>query len=161
MKRLASILTLYAAICARSSPIFAQWVQTNGPYGGIVNCLATSGTNLFVGTFGGGVWRRPLSEMITSVERGNSMPSRSVLEQNYPNPFNPTTVISYQLPEFGHVTLQVYDALGREVATLANKDESAGYKSVTSDASKLSSGVYFYGLQAGSYNAAKKLLLLK
>jgi hypothetical protein len=76
-------------------------------------------------------------------------------------------VISYQLPAFGHVTLKVYDVLGREVATLVNKDESAGYKSVTFDASNLSSEAYFYRLlaesfgQAGNYSAAKKLLLLK
>ena len=83
------------------------------------------------------------------------------LNQNYPNPFNPSTVISYQLPTAGFVTLNIYDVLGREVRTLVNQREHAGNYSVTFDAHHLPSGVYFYRLQAGTYTQTKKLLLLK
>jgi photosystem II stability/assembly factor-like uncharacterized protein len=134
-----------------------------------ITAIAVHGPYLIAGTYSGGVWRRPLSEILTSVTRlPAEAPREFSLGQNYPNPFNPTTVISYQLPAVSHVTLKVYDVLGREVATLVNKDESAGYKSVTFDARNLPSGVYFYRLsagslsgQAGNYNATKKLLLLK
>ncbi|HEY9165244.1 MAG TPA: choice-of-anchor D domain-containing protein [Candidatus Kryptonia bacterium] len=91
----------------------------------------------------------------------NGIPASYGLSQNYPNPFNPTTVINYQLPMNSHVTLRVYDVLGREVVTLVNENESAGYKSVNFNASNLPSGVYFYRIQAGTYSATKKLLLLK
>lgn len=93
--------------------------------------------------------------------RLGDLPSAFVLDQNYPNPFNPTTVISYQLPTNCLVMLMVYDVLGREVETLVNEREDVGSHSVTFDASKLPSGVYFYRLQAGTYNDTKKLLLLK
>lgn len=80
---------------------------------------------------------------------------------NYPNPFNPTTTIKYQLPEAGMVTLKVYDILGREVADLVNENKSAGYYEVNFDASKLTSGVYIYAIQAGKYTESKKMILAK
>ncbi len=89
------------------------------------------------------------------------VPKDFSLLQNYPNPFNPSTIISYQLPMSSHVTLEVYDALGREIRTLVDTRESAGTYSVSLDGSNLPSGVYFYHMQAGTYSATKKLLLLK
>jgi hypothetical protein len=83
------------------------------------------------------------------------------LSQNYPNPFNPTTVISYQLPVASNVLLAVYDVLGREVAMLVREKQSAGEYSVTWNAASISSGVFFYRLQAGAYSATKKLVKLK
>ncbi len=83
------------------------------------------------------------------------------LSQNYPNPFNPTTMISYQLPMNSFVNLRVYDILGREVATLVNEQKPAGNYEVKFDASNLSSGVYLYKLQAGSYNKTMKMILMK
>ena len=83
------------------------------------------------------------------------------LDQNYPNPFNPATVISYQLPVSGHVTLTVYDMLGKEVASLVNDVKEAGIYSATFDGSKLSSGIYFYTLRSGNFTATKKLMLMK
>jgi len=83
------------------------------------------------------------------------------LLQNYPNPFNPTTKIKYSLAEQGIVSLNVFDILGREVATLVNEIKSAGIYEVTFDASKLSSGIYCYKLQSGSFCQMKKLILIK
>ena len=88
-------------------------------------------------------------------------PSSFSVKQNYPNPFNPATVISYQLPAAGSVTLKVYDILGKEVATLVNEEESAGNYKVTFNGSNLSSGVYFYQLRSGSLTDTKKLILMK
>jgi len=127
-----------------------------------VIALTVSGTNLFAGISGGGVWRRPLSEMTTAVPLGsNKLPGTYALLQNYPNPFNPTTEISYQLPAAGFVTLNVYDVLGRKAKTLVSERQNAGTHSLTLNAAGLSSGVYFYRLTAGNFVDTKKLLLLK
>lgn len=80
---------------------------------------------------------------------------------NYPNPFNPTTTINYQLPQDGFVTIKIYDILGKEVTTLVNENKSAGYYEVNFDASKLTSGVYIYTINAGKYTQSKKMLLVK
>jgi hypothetical protein len=100
--------------------------------------------------------------MITSVKRvSTDVPGHFSLEQNYPNPFNPTTTITFALPIKSFVSLRVFDALGREVATLVNDEFLAGRYSKKWDASGLPSGVYFYRLQAGSFVETRKLLLLK
>ena len=90
-----------------------------------------------------------------------STPKEFGLEQNYPNPFNPTTAIGYQLSANGFTSLKVYDAIGREVATLVNEAKDAGYYSAQFDGTKLSSGIYFYKLISGNYVGVKKLVLLK
>jgi len=83
------------------------------------------------------------------------------LKQNFPNPFNPATKISWQAPVGGHQTLKVYDVLGNDVATLVNEEKPAGVYEVKFDASGLSSGIYFYKLQAGSYTQIKKMILMR
>jgi minor extracellular serine protease Vpr len=83
------------------------------------------------------------------------------LEQNYPNPFNPATLISYQLPERGNVSLKVYDILGNEVSVLINEEKPAGKYTLTWNAVKVPSGVYFYELKAGEFTETKKMLLVK
>ena len=87
---------------------------------------------------------------IVSVEEGprEGIPSSFILEQNYPNPFNPSTVIKYGVPHEAHVSLKLYDVLGREVMTLVDGLVRAGFHEVSLDASGLSSGVYYYRLQA-------------
>ena len=92
-----------------------------------------------------GVWKRPLSELVTSVRsQSNEVSLKFELNQNYPNPFNPTTKISYSIPLLEFVSLKVYDLLGKEVATLVNDQKHAGKYEVTFNATDLSSGVYFY-----------------
>jgi S-formylglutathione hydrolase FrmB len=88
-------------------------------------------------------------------------PKNFYLFQNYPNPFNPSTIISYQLPLSGDVTLKVYDIIGSEVARLVSENKQAGRYVVEFNAATLPSGVYFYRLQAGSFVETKKMLLLK
>lgn len=90
-----------------------------------------------------------------------NIPTACTLEQNYPNPFNPSTVISYQISENRYVTLKVYDMIGREVAALVNEMKGAGTYSVNFNASKLSSGIYFYTLRAGNFLETKRMLLLR
>jgi hypothetical protein len=91
----------------------------------------------------------------------STLPATHVLSQNFPNPFNPTTTIKYELANDSHVSLKLYDVLGREVLTLVNRDESEGPHQVFLNASELSSGVYFYRLKAGDFTDTRRLLLLK
>ena len=89
------------------------------------------------------------------------LPKEYNLAQNYPNPFNPLTKIRFGIPQAGFVTLKVYDVLGNEVATLVNEEKPAGSYEVEFDATLLTSGVYFYKLQAGSFVETKKMILLR
>jgi hypothetical protein len=99
---------------------------------------------------------------LVSVEDGiANIPSEFILHQNYPNPFNPRTKISWQSPVSRHQTLKIYDVLGNEVANLVNEYKPAGRYEVDFNASSLSSGIYFYKLQAGSFIQTKKMILLK
>ncbi len=84
-----------------------------------------------------------------------------LLGQNYPNPFNPATVINYQLPMTNHVSLKLYDVVGREVAAIVNEVKEAGKYSVAFDGSHLSSGLYFYKLTVGTFSETKKMSLQK
>ena len=83
------------------------------------------------------------------------------LYQNYPNPFNPSTIIKYQIPQSGYVTLKVYDMLGKEVESLVNKMMNSGNYEVKFEGSNLTSGIYFYQLKINNYTATKKMMLLK
>ena len=91
----------------------------------------------------------------------NEIIDNFTLRQNYPNPFNPTTTISYYLPNSGHAILQIYNPLGQHIRTLASGWHQPGTYRVTFDASELSSGIYFYSLQAGSFTNTQKMVLLK
>ncbi len=125
----------------------------------------------------GNVWKTFMKEkiIIDGLQRAGFTPSTGVsnekenvpavfsLQQNYPNPFNPATEISYQLPVSSYMTLKLFDVLGREVATLINEVQSAGkhnFELSTLNFS-LSSGVYFYTMQSGSFSETKKMMLLR
>ncbi len=148
----------------------ASWAEvTSGvPAMTEVSALSVSGMDLFVGT-NQGLWRRSLSEMVTSVEsRKESLPTVVSLEQNYPNPFNPATVVSYHLlagqaglPVARRVDLRVFDLLGREVAVLVDEEKTPGTYEVKFDASRLTSGVYLYRLNAGGFVQTRKMIVLK
>ena len=85
------------------------------------------GAKIFAGTVNTGIWRRPLSEVITEVERETSRtPNNSYLYQNYPNPFNPTTRFSFSIPEKSDVRLIIFDTLGNEITTLISEELTAG-----------------------------------
>jgi hypothetical protein len=129
--------------------------------------LAISSDYIFAGTNQSSMWRRPLSEIVTGVdEQDDRLPNNFHLEQNYPNPFNPSTTIKYSIPTSEFVTLKVFDVLGNEVATLVNEEKPAGsyeveFNSHSGSVRNLTSGVYFYILQAGSFTQTKKLILMK
>ncbi len=101
------------------------------------------------------------SPLVTAVEQLNQIPTQFSLSQNYPNPFNPSTNISYTLNKAGIVRLSVYDVLGREIAVLVNEVQGPGSYQIPFIANNLSSGIYFYRLQANSNVMTKKMLLLK
>ena len=98
---------------------------------------------------------------LVSAEEDNKKLKSFTLQQNYPNPFNPTTIIGYSIPKASFVTLKVYDILGREIATLVNAEKSFGNYNVDFNGNGLSSGIYFYKIQAGDYSVIKKMVLIK
>jgi photosystem II stability/assembly factor-like uncharacterized protein len=113
----------------------------------------------------GGIIR---SQLYTGIEPIYTIPEHVVLEQNYPNPFNPSTVIGYSMPVAGHVSLKVYDILGRVIATLTDGVESAGTRSLTWNTDGLASGIYFCRIEAAGtghpptyYTQTRKMLLIR
>jgi hypothetical protein len=89
------------------------------------------------------------------------IPAEYILAQNYPNPFNPSTIISYSIPADEHVTLKLYDLMGREINMLVSEMKKAGNYEISLDAGKLSSGTYYYRITAGNFTQSKKLVVLK
>jgi hypothetical protein len=89
------------------------------------------------------------------------LPAQFVLEQNYPNPFNPTTMLSFVISQSSFVSLKVFDVIGKEMATLINEEKPAGNYEIQFDASGLSSGIYYYRLEANGYSKTNKMVLLK
>lgn len=96
---------------------------------------------------------------VISIDIG--MPGGFILEQNYPNPFNPATKIGFQIPNSGFITLKVYDLLGNEAAIILNEEKESGYYQVEFDASRFSSGVYFYKLTTDNFSATRKMTIMK
>ncbi len=154
-----------------SPDLGASWSMKNEgfsdyPYS---TAIGSNTTTVFAALSGvGEIWKRALSDFVTGIDDESEYPTVYSLNQNYPNPFskgsrgNPSTVISYQLPENGFVSLKVYDVLGNEIAALVNKEQSAGSYNVNfSTGTELAAGVYFYRFEAGNFVQTKKMLLLK
>jgi len=152
----------------RSTNNGTSWIAVNT---GLTNTrlfsLAANGSNLVAGTDGRGVWRRPLSEVVTAVEDDFSQaPVGFTLEQNYPNPFNPTTSILYQLPKTTQVVLKIYNAVGQEVRTLVNARQPAGMNTAVWDGrdesgKEVSSGAYIYRLQTGEFIQSRMMSFIR
>ena len=102
-----------------------------------------------------------LGALVGIEDNSQMIPKGFSLGQNFPNPFNPTTQISYSIPQKSFVNLKVYDLLGKEISQLINEEKEAGIYEVNFDASNLSSGVYFYHIEAGDFIETKKMILLK
>jgi hypothetical protein len=107
------------------------------------------------------------TDVITGVEEENlAVPREFFIAQNYPNPFNPRTTLSYGLPRDSEVRIDIFNVLGQRVLTLVDEYQTAGFKSVVWDGqdsrgSRVSTGVYFYTIEAGEYHDSKKMLLIK
>ena len=106
-------------------------------------------------------WADVSTALGVAERKGTGIPSVYSLDQNYPNPFNPTTQITYSVPTTGYVTLKVYNIIGQEVTTLVAGEQHSGNYQVTFNANSLTSGVYFYRLDAGNTSISKKMVLLK
>ena len=118
--------------------------------------------------FGDGAWisdwvttGEGFDEYVLTAKESPNIPKQFSLEQNYPNPFNNNTKFSYILPEAGQINLSVYNLNGRKISVLVCGFRSAGYHTVTFNASDLSSGIYFYRLETGTYSEIKKMVLIK
>lgn len=98
-------------------------------------------------------------ELSGEIEIGS--PEYYSLSQNYPNPFNPTTAINYAIPVDGMVTLTIFNSLGEKIRVLVNEVQQAGHYSINFDATQLTSGLYFYKIEAGNFSSVKKMMLLK
>ena len=135
------------------------------PFGGVGfggGLYLVVGTKVDFNFSDGDVYARFISPLTTGVDNEiNLMPDKITLYQNYPNPFNPVTVIQYALPEAGHVSLIVYDMLGREVQRLVDGEMIAGVHRVNFEAGSLSSGLYFYLLNTGEQSIARRMMLLR
>jgi photosystem II stability/assembly factor-like uncharacterized protein len=146
------------------------WIDCSQNISGkYVRTVFISNDYVYAGTYGEGLWRRPLSELVGIQNISTEIPSGFSLSQNYPNPFNPVTKIKFELPSgfplgaYGNdkVVLKVFDITGREIATLVNESLKPGTYEVTFNGSNYASGVYFYQMRSGDFTAAKKLILLK
>jgi hypothetical protein len=115
---------------------------------------------LFLGS-GDHLYFYHLQRAATGTTQDNPLPNAYRLSPNYPNPFNPTTTIQFELPKASHVSLDIYDILGRKIATLVDLKQEAGIHSVIWNGSNNPSGLYFYRLKANDFNETKKMLLLK
>lgn len=98
---------------------------------------------------------------VTGIGENSLNPTVLKLYDNYPNPFNPSTSIRYSIPEGSFTSIKIYNSLGREVANLVNETKTAGTYEVEFNALNLSSGIYYYTLQAGSFSETKKMILMK
>jgi ligand-binding sensor domain-containing protein len=145
----------------RSTDDGINWTQINSGLTNVtVVSISINPSGIIFAVTSGGLFRSVQST--TSVRYlSTNAPIGFSLNQNYPNPFNPSTTISFYIPNSSFVNLKVYDILGNEVATLVNEEKATGSYELNFNALELSSGIYFYKLQAGNFIETKKMILLK
>ncbi len=176
MKKIWFAVLSFTALVALQSSVLAQYTilySTFGSGGGrtegsSVSLQGTIGQSVAGFTeneshaAGSGFWYVVQSSITTDVERLHEMlPLEFRMDQNYPNPFNPSTTIRFALPLEEHVTLVVYDLIGRKIAMLVDERMTAGEYSVVFDAAGVASGFYIYRIQAGSHVTTRRMILLK
>jgi hypothetical protein len=170
-----------SSVNAVSVPVGSEWIAVNFPLslsaltGGTVNTILSNVTEIRLlhrttpGTMGNSIVAQLGIDNITASSSSTNVneipletPRTFELYQNFPNPFNPSTIIKYDLPFAGFVTLKVFDVLGKEVRTLINTEmKTEGTYSVQFNASSISSGMYFYRLEAGKNAQVKRLVIIK
>jgi hypothetical protein len=143
--------------------VWATGIYTPGPIN-IFDTVTDSFTTLVDSTWPPCFWVGETGEQVSIIDE--TLPITYNLYNAYPNPFNPVTTLRYELPETGPVNITIYDMLGRQVKTLINQTQDAGYRSVIWDATNdygkpVSTGIYLYQIQAGEYLQTKKMVLLK
>lgn len=141
----------------------ANWIKKNDGFDSVypIKSLMLKNSYIYAATYGNGIWKRSLSEIIGIKNNSSNFPDKCILFQNYPNPFNPSTNIKYQVKDSRLVTLKVFDVLGKEIATMVDEKQSPGTYEVSYDATSLTSGVYYYTLTSGDFKETKKMLLIK
>ena len=147
-----------------STDFGGNWTNISDGFDPVFEALAliVNEPYIFAGRLSRGVWRRLLSDVVTSVElTDDQIPNDFTLNQNYPNPFNPSTKIEYSIPSESFVVLKVYDVLGNEVATLVNEQQQAGVYRADFIADNLPSGIYFARITANEFTQVIKMTLLK
>jgi len=135
----------FSFISKNGAQVNVNAVSSNPPNSGMIS---VDGTTYYDG-------------LVTSVEQISELPNNYKLRQNYPNPFNPSTNIEYSIPEASFVELKVYDVLGNEVATLVNKEQTAGVYRADFSGNGLASGLYIARITAGNYTSSIKMTLMK
>jgi hypothetical protein len=163
----ASELTHISPKAPSNNQVRFQFRYTAPGTTGLDSIYANGNSVNLSGSNSGDAWNFAPQKIVRVVSRASvSNPTEKPgvsfeLAQNYPNPFNPSTGIRYQVPSVSDVQLEVFDMLGRKVATLVNERKSVGSHFVSFNASNLASGVYLYKLTAGTFSETKKMLLVK
>lgn len=156
---------IYLAACTLTEMAVCK-VNSNGSSAWTVTMPGSYANDIVLGSDNdvyvvGGNTARINQKIVTTVDEDAKAPEGYSLGQNYPNPFNPTTTISFSIPTSAFTTLNVYDILGNEVATLINEEKPAGNYEVNFDASGLASGMYLYRLQISTFIETKKMILFR
>ncbi len=145
----------------KTSGVFHVYITSATQNAEKINDITTSNSGLSATLPAQSITTFVSNERSTGIEKQAGVPQSYRLLQNYPNPFNPSTTIRYQVPTAAHVTLKVFDILGREVATLVDGNVSAGEHQTRFYASRLASGIYIYRLRAGSFVQIRNMTLIK
>lgn len=156
--------TVNTPVWFRYDAMFAGIEVDQNPHAGFADLDGDARKDMILGEYNGNfTYYKNLFSPITDVDNENvkNIPNGFVLNQNFPNPFNPTTKIQYAISRTQFVMLEVYDILGREVATLVNEEKPAGSYEVQFNASSLSSGVYIYTLKVNGVSYSKSMILLR